>query len=112
MSLPTEEQWQTYTGYLGPKSKATTEKLYWSNEPVHVARRQRSCDIIKGAPPTSRVGLAKIVKSEEEAFNLFFDDNIINLIVSETNKHIDNIISNLPEHISSSDKYPYIKRVN
>ena len=64
------------------------------------------------AKPTSHVGLARSAKSIEEAFKLFIDDNIIDLIVSKTNKHIDMVISNLPDHISSSDKYPYIERVN
>ena len=37
------------TGYLGPKSKQDTPKMYWTMDPPSLTSRQRLCDGIKGS---------------------------------------------------------------
>ena len=41
-------QWQTLTGYLGPKSKDDTKKITWTSVLPQTNGQQRRCDVITG----------------------------------------------------------------
>jgi len=102
---------ETLTGYLGPKSKATTEKIFWTNEPYTHVGRQRACDVITDNVSTIRRN-TKRADSIRDVFELFMDEDMITLIVHKTNLKIDEIIKNLPETIKSNSKYGYKKQTD
>jgi len=110
LDLP-DANFETLTGYLGPKSKATTEKIFWTNEPYTHVGRQRACDVITDNVSTIRRN-TKRADSIRDAFELFMDEDMITLIVHKTNLKIDEIIKNLPETIKSNSKYGYKKQTD
>ena len=67
----------------------------------------RQCDVVKEAL-WNRVEI-KNIDSEVGAFSLFVSDEILNIIVQNTNKHIENTMSKLPQEILCNSKYSYLK---
>ena len=51
----------------------------------------------------------KNINSEVGAFSLFVSDEILNIIVQNTNKHIENTMSKLSLEILCNSKYSYLK---
>ena len=54
-------------------------------------------------------GLARNCDSELQCFQLFITDEMIDIVVTNTNKNIDDMLTKLKSRIDSSDKYPYLK---
>jgi len=82
LDLP-DANFETLTGYLGPKSKATTEKIFWTNELYTHVGRQRACDVITDNVSTICRN-TKRADSIRDAFELFMDEDMITLIVHKT----------------------------
>ena len=83
-----DNNFETITGYLGPKSKDTTPKIFWTNEPYTPAGRQRLCDVITSDVSSIRRN-TKCTDSIRDAFELFMNEDMITLIVNKTNLKID-----------------------
>ena len=106
-----DNNFETVTGYLGPKSKDTTQKVLWTNEPHTHVGRHRSCDIVTGGVSSVRNN-TKHCKSIRDAFELFMTDDMITLIVHKSNLKIDAIIEQLPEKIKINSKYTYMSQTD
>ena len=104
--------WETLTGYLGPKSSKNTETIHWRSN-LNLRGRQRSCDIINIDDISGSVGgLARNIETIANAFDLLFDDEMFTLMVTQTNMNIEDKIKKLQqnkEHIFESSKYTYLK---
>ena len=62
-------QWETLTGYLGPKTNKDTKTITWTSD-FPTQRRQRACDIINiGDNPGTLLGAARNIDPIEDAFN-------------------------------------------
>ena len=101
------------TGYLGPKKKKTTEKIYWSTEGPPLTGRARKCDTIdtgrkKDQLPGKPSGWAAGVKTMKEAFDLMFDEEMMDLVVEKTNLHIEQYLLLCPNELLYSA--PYLKK--
>ena len=101
--------------YLGPKNNKNTKTLTWGSDYPPVVGRQHVCDTITG--PTSCLlpnTKALEILSSDDAFHLFFDDNIMDRILNKTNKKIQGTIRNLQtkETFRKSDKYSWIKETD
>ena len=108
--LNCDGNWETFTGYLGPKSKPNTPAITWQSNILHQSR-QRSCDGRSG----KLRGEARNVTSEVEAFDLFFSQEITDLIVIKTNKPINDRLAVLREnkhHLFESNKNPWLKNTD
>ena len=75
--------------------------------------KQRKQYVIKGTPGV-RSDLAKLADTPRKVFDLFFDNNMIKIIiiVKMTNKKIARTLKRLPNEITSSDKYTYLKETD
>ena len=105
--LDCDGNWETFTGCFGPKSKPNTPTITWQSNISHQGR-QRRCDVINGQSGKLR-GEARNVTSEVEAFDLFFSQEMTDLIVIKTNKRIDDCLAVLREnkhHLFESNKNP------
>ena len=71
--LNCDDQWETLTGYLGPKSDKRTEKIFWTNDKPSRTGRQRACDVIAG--PASALKPNVAVQCETDAWDLFIDNS-------------------------------------
>ena len=91
-----DNNFEPITGYLGPKSKDTTPKIFLANEPYTPAGRQRLCDVITGDVSSIRRN-TKRTDSIRDAFELFMNEDMITLTVNKTNLKIDEVIKQLPE---------------
>ena len=75
------------------------EKKHWhllQNHPKNLGQTKQ-CDVVKEAFGVR--GEVKNINSEVGAFSLFVSDEILNIIVQNTNKHIENTMSKLPQEI-------------
>ena len=63
--------------------------MSWGSESLSVTGRQRGCDIVY-QPRSSLLPNTKAIGAENfgDLFHLFFDDEIINIIVYHTNNKI------------------------
>ena len=107
--------WETFVGYLGPKSNKATENIFWSNDVPSFSGRQRQYDIIPGGNHAILLGRAKHIETIEDAFDLLFDEEMFSLIESKTNEKIRKRTETLTkhkEHLFESSKYPWIKPTN
>ena len=107
--------WETFVGYLGPKSNKAAEKIFWSSDLPSCSGWQRQCDIIPGGKYSILLGRAKHIETIEDAFDLLFDEEMFSLIESKTNEKIRKRTETLTkhkEHLSESSKYPWIKTTN
>ena len=102
-----------FTGCLGPKSKPNTPTITWQSNIPHQGQ-QRRCDVINGQSGKFR-GEARNVTSKVEAFDLFFSQEMTDLIVIRTNKRIDDCLAVLREnkhHLFESNKNPWLKNTD
>ena len=107
--------WETFVGYLGPKSNKAIEKIFWSSDVLSCFGRQRQCDIIPDGKHWVLLGRAKHIETIKDAFDLLFDEEIFFLIESKTNEKIrkrTETLTNLKEHLFESSRYPWIKPKN
>ena len=106
-----EGQWETLTGYLGPKRKDNTEKITWTSVLPEANGRQCRCDVITRNVSCLK-GIAKNVSTYQDCFDLFFDQSMFELITSMTNirinEHLDVLRQN-KEHMFNSSKYTWLK---
>ena len=80
---------ETFTGYLGPKTNKNTKTISWDSEFPSVTGRQRTCDTIHRSiscllPNTK----ASNIETFDGTFHLFFDDEIMDMVVHNTNNKI------------------------
>ena len=111
--LNCDGNWETFTGYLGPKSKPNTPTITWQSN-IPLQGRQRRCDVINGQSSKLR-GEARNVTSEVEAFDFFFSQEMTDLIVIKTNKRIDDRLAVSREnkhHLFESNKNPWLKNTD
>ena len=111
--LNCDGNWEIFTGYLGPKSKPNTLTITWQSNILHQGR-QRRCEVINGQRCKLR-GEARNVTSEVEAFDLFFSQEMADLIVIKTNKRIDDRLAVLRENkhdLFESNKNPWLKNTD
>ena len=99
------------TAYLGPKSDKNTKKIIWTNKiPQRVLDgRQRACDIIPSSPPVS--SLIKPVADLEsitDIFKVLFSAEMVDLIITNTNKKIKYVQRNNIPPQKKSNKYTYL----
>ena len=104
---------ETFTGYLGPKTNKNTKTISWDSEFASVTGRQRTCDTIHRPiscllPNTK----ASNIETFDDTFYLFFDDKIMNMIVHNTDNKIRERLlrlrNNRPAFINSN-KNSYVK---
>lgn len=84
--LNCSEDWEDITGYLGPMKNPKTEKNIWTNETPSLVGRQRACDVITS--PVACLQSNIDITSEMDAFDLFIDREMIDLLVDKTNIRI------------------------
>ena len=88
-------QWEMLTGYLGPKTNKNTRTATWTSH-FPTQGSQRACDIINiGDNPGTVLGAARNIDHIEYAFNLLFDDQMLDLLVIETNDFIERKLETL-----------------
>ena len=88
-------QWETLTGYLGPKTNKNTKTVTWTSD-FPTQGSQRACDIINiGDNLGTLLGAARNIDTIEDAFNLLFDDQMLDLLVIETNDFIERKLQTL-----------------
>ena len=107
---------ETFTGYLGPKTNKNTKTISQDSEFPSVTGRQRTCDTIHRPiscllPNTK----ASNIETFDDTFHLFFDDKIMDMIVHNTNNKIREILSRLRNNhpaFINSNKNPYVKETD
>ena len=108
-------QWETLTGYLGPKRNKKTKTITWISDFVTQGRK-KACDIINiGDSRGTLLGAARNIDTIEDAFNLLFDDQMLDVLVRETNDFIDRKLQTLKsfkEHLFESSKYRYLGKTS
>lgn len=93
------------TGFLGPKKNLKTKKIFWMNKKPQNAGHQRACHILPRSPkPSTLLSLASGINTMVDAFHVLFEDEMVQLIVSNTNAKIQHIKDNLPPYYNRSDK--------
>ena len=86
--------------------------ITWTSTLPSQTGRQRRCDIITEQISCLK-GAARNITPEEDCFDLFFSDDIFELITSNTNKRIDKHLDKLrtfKEHTFNSSKYTWLKQ--
>ena len=100
-------QWEKLTGYLGPKTNKNTKAISWTSD-FPTQGRQRACDIINiGDNPGTLLGAARNIDTIENKLNFLFDDQMLDLLVSETNNFIERKLQTLKifkEHLFETSK--------
>ena len=97
--LNSNGQWESFTGYLGPKADKATKKIFWCSDEPSTIGRQRGCDVITG--PVSCLKPNIVVNSELDAWDLFISDEMLTLVADKTNLRIDSTRAKL----ATSEKY-------
>ena len=94
---------ETLTGFLGSKSKNNTPERHWTTTPPSTTGgRQRSCDVIKSA--VSKVRYGNVVTDIRSAFNTLITEEMINLIVKNTNKRMEIIMNTCADKIANNSR--------
>ena len=95
--LNCKDKWETFLGHLGTKFKRVTKTIKWTNK-FQVVGQQKACDIVStGDNQVTFCSLAKIIHSSEDAFDLSFDNEMFNLLVTKTNAKTENKLQ-FPHH--------------
>ena len=90
--------------YLGPKKNSNTKKTFSTYKKPPNAGRQRACDVLSRIPqPWTPLTLTSGIDSINDAFNILFPDQMIQLIVDTTNTKIQHVKDNLPAYYNKSD---------
>ena len=92
IELPTQEK--TIIGIMPSQNKKKNTEVKFKNQPTKTAGRQSSRDVISNKPGLS--AKSNGIENEVQAFQLFFTDEILDIIVSHTNKQIDASIGEIP----------------
>ena len=99
---------RTFTARLGPAKKKNVEKITWTDEQPGARGRQRQCDVLRGTPGL-RTTAAKSVESMRDAFELFVTPEMIDIVVTNTNKRIAEVLENLPEETKADDRLTHYR---
>ena len=107
MDLPCPTR-KTFTDYLSSCKKKDVEKIRWTDaQPTNIGH-QRQCNIIRVA-----FGLhseeAQSVETIKEAFNRFFSEDMMRLVLTSTNLKIDETLSEQSEKAIIDDTKPYLR---
>ena len=98
-------QWETLTGYLGPKKDKNTKTITWTSD-YPLQGRQRACDVLSfEEKPLTLLGKARDIETIKDSFELLFSDDMFELLVRETNLLIKKKLETLPakiEHLFES----------
>ena len=89
------------TGRIPNKDRKGNTTIEFSNQPPNKAGRQKNVDIIKNKPGVANA--AKNALTPIDTFKLFITDEMINNIVENTNRKIEEAMNRL----ENTDKYPY-----
>ena len=94
-----------------PKGKKNAKKeIVFTNHPPKTTGRQNSHNVIKNKPGVH--GDARNTEKERDAFQIFLTTEMVESIVSYTNKRIQTVLDKIPpEHIESG-KYPHLKTID
>ena len=95
------------TGYLGPKTNKNTKTITWTSD-FSTKGKQRACDIMN-------IGDNPGTPLRADAFNLLLNDQVLDLLVRETNYYIEKKLETLKsfkEHLLESSKYPYLGKTS
>lgn len=84
----------------------TETTITFTKKPPTYSGRQRQCDIIK--EPLGLRGIAKNCKTELECLKLFITEEMIDVIVENTNIVIADIVQTQKKFVKSL-KYPFLK---
>ena len=108
-------QWARLTGYLGPKTNKNTKTVTWTSD-FPTQGTQRDSDIINIEDnPGTLLGAARNTDTIDDAFNLLFDDQMLDLLVRKTNDFIERklqILNSFKERLFESSKYPYLGKTS
>ena len=108
IELPTQEK--TIIGIILSQNKKKNTEVKFTNQPTKTAGRQSSRDVISNKPGLS--AKSNGIENELQAFQLLFTDDILDIIVSHTNKRIDASIGEIPQDTLQNGKYPHLKPVD
>ena len=97
--LNSNGQWESFTGYLGPKSNKDTEKIFWCSDEPSTIGHQRGCDVLSG--PVSCLKPNIVINTEVDAWDLFIGDEMLTLVADKKNLRI----RSPREKLSTSEKY-------
>ena len=82
-------------------------KIVWINQPGQRVGHQAARDVMKEQDGPK--GIAKQVNTPLAAWELFFDKELMEILVKETNREIAEIRTKLPQSILMSDKHTHLK---
>ena len=88
--------------------KKSEEMVFTSKQPIHTGR-QRACDVLK--EPSGLKGGAANANTAVDAFNLFVTNEMLEIIVTNTNRNIQKILRVKDVQINTS-KYPCFETNN
>ena len=108
IELPAQEK--TIIGIIPSQNKKKNTEVKFTNQPTKTTGRQSSRDVISNKPGLS--AKSNGIENELQAFQLFFTDEILDIIVSHTNKRIDASIGEIPPDTLQNVKYPHLKPVD
>ena len=108
IELPTQEK--TIIGIIPSQNKKKNTEVKFMNQPTKTTGHQSSRDVISNKPGLS--AKSNGIENELQAFQLFFTDKILDIIVSHTNKRIDASIGEIPSDTLQNGKYPHLKPVD
>ena len=108
IELPTQEK--TIVGIIPSQNKKKNTEVKFTNQQTKTTGRQSSRDVISNKP-----GLfvkSNGIENELQGFQLFFTDEILDIIVSHTKQRIDASIGDIPPDTLQNGKYPHLKPVD
>ena len=96
--------------FVGLKKNPNTKKIFWTNKNPPNASCQRACDVL---PLISQLltllPLVSGFNSINDALQILFPDQMVQLIVEKTNTKIQNVKDDLPAYYNKSDKSTFIR---
>ena len=107
IELPQEK---TIIGIILSQNKKKNTEVKFTSQPTKITGCQSSRDVISNKPGLS--AKSNGIENELQAFQLFFNDEILDIIVSHTNKRIDASIGEIPPDTLQNGKYPHLKPVD
>ena len=110
MELPPPSR-KTYVGYLGPRKKKNTEKIMWMDASPNPQGCQCQCDIISDVPGL-KSRQAKSVETMREAFDLFFSEEMMDLLLWSMNLKIEQTLSQQPQEMTRDHNSPQLRSVS
>ena len=85
--------------FLGPKKNRNIKKIFWTNKKPPNGGRQRACDVLpRTTQPSTLLPVASGIDSINDAFQILFPDQMVQLIVDKTNTKIQHVKDNLPAY--------------